>query len=247
MIKEIDLNCDLGEGMNNEALIMPYISSCNIACGGHAGNDETMHTVIELALKHQVKVGAHPSYPDKKNFGRLTMKMKESELEEVLCEQIETFKKVAGSHGAKVHHIKAHGALYNDLARNTHLTEQYLQILMPYRASVYLFVPYASVLASRALELGYHIKYEAFADRNYNEDLSLVLRKEKNALISNKAQILDHIYNMAVHQKVTTVTDKERFIMADTFCVHSDTPDAVGILQYVYQNLHLKKMSLAKF
>ncbi|MCQ0112144.1 5-oxoprolinase subunit PxpA [Zhouia amylolytica] len=246
MIKEIDINCDLGEGLNNEHLIMPYISSCNVACGGHAGDKELMERVVELAMKYQVKLGAHPSYPDKKNFGRVSLKLSKSELEVTIIEQIKIFKEITDNHAVRMHHIKAHGALYNDLAKDEALSIQYLEILNAYKKDVFLYVPYGSVIEKKALESGFKIKYEAFADRNYNEDLSLVPRSEDNAVIKNEAQILNHVFNMALHQRVRTSTGKEMFIKADTFCVHSDTENAAGMLQYLYHNLHLKGVSLAK-
>ncbi|WP_457619272.1 5-oxoprolinase subunit PxpA [Lutibacter sp.] len=236
-MKKLEINCDVGEGIHNEDLLMPYIQSCNIACKGHAGNMKIMNFVVELAIKYNVKIGAHPSYPDKENFGRKTMIIEENKLRNSIQNQINSLLKVTKEKGVTLHHIKPHGALYNDIAKNNKLALQFLESILPYKKTVKLYVPYNSVIAKKAKEKGFVIIYEAFADRNYNDDLSLVSRKNKEALITNKQAIFKHVLEMLTEEKVTTISGNKKKIKATTFCVHSDTKNAVEIVKY----LSLKK------
>ena len=167
----IDINCDLGEGVGNEAELLPLIGSCNIACGGHAGDFVSMRETINLAKKNEVKIGAHPSYPDKANFGRQVMSISNKDLKISLQKQLKTFDKALEVENAQLHHIKAHGALYNQTAKDEDLAKFYLDIIKPYRESTYIYVPFGSVIAKLASQKGFKIFYEAFADRNYNSRL----------------------------------------------------------------------------
>ena len=122
----IDINCDMGEGMGNESYIMPFISSANIACGGHTGNADTIKRTIEIALAHHVAIGAHPSYYDRENFGRVSQFISVLELAELIAEQYYLFEKIANEMGAPIHHVKLHGALYNDCAKDALLSKTYV-------------------------------------------------------------------------------------------------------------------------
>ena len=225
----IDINCDVGEGIDNEHLLMPCISSCSIACGGHVGNMQTMATVVSLAKKHCVNIGAHPSYPDKENFGRVSMHLSQKALSKVVIDQIEALEKVAADFDLQLHHIKPHGALYNDLAKDNVLANNFLNTLQNYKKKYVLYVPYGSVIEKEALRRGFQVVYEAFADRNYHEDLSLLSRKENNAVITDVAQIIKRVLLMRNEGKVQTVLGKHMPIKVTTFCVHSDTKNAVDI------------------
>lgn len=236
---KIDVNCDVGEGMNNEDILMQYIQSCNIACGGHAGNEKEIHKIVALAIKYNVKIGAHPSYPDTENFGRKTLHMEPNELKESIQNQINLLRKIVKELGTVLHHIKPHGALYNDIAKNDDLSLEFLNAIMPYKNEVKLFVPYNSVIEKNALKKGFSIIYEAFADRNYLDDLKLVSRQEKEALITNPKAILKHVNQMVTTQKVTTISGKKVAIKAATYCVHSDTENAIEIVQVLYQSSFL--------
>ncbi|OGS73499.1 MAG: lactam utilization protein LamB [Flavobacteria bacterium RIFCSPLOWO2_12_FULL_35_11] len=233
---KIDVNCDVGEGLNNEDAIMPYIQSCNIACGSHAGDEKQMQNIVALAIEYKVKIGAHPSYPDEENFGRKTMIMEPDEFKKSIQNQINLLLKIVKKQGASLHHIKPHGALYNDLAKSDDLSVEFLNAVMPYKNMVKLYVPYNSAIEKNALKKGFSIIYEAFADRNYNDDLSLVSRQEKEALITNPKLILQKVLEMVNTQKVTTVSGKKVPIKAATFCVHSDTENAVEIVRVLNQN-----------
>jgi UPF0271 protein len=234
-MKEIDINCDVGEGIDNEAELMQYIQSCNIACGAHAGDIATMRKVVMLAIKHNVKIGAHPSFPDKANFGRKSMLLDLKELKKTIQNQINLLHNIVLELGGKLHHIKPHGALYNDIATNNKLSLQFLEAIEPYKKSVYLFVPFNSKIEKNALNQGFKIIYEAFADRNYNDDLTLVSREQKDAVICSPSIINKRVHGMLYAEKVVTITGKKIRIKARTFCVHSDTKNALEILKNLAQ------------
>lgn len=243
---EIDINCDVGEGLGNEAKLFPYISSCNLACGAHAGNDETMMDVVKLALTHHVHIGAHPSYPDRENFGRKSIEMSPEAFKDSILFQIAKLDTMLTEHKVSLSHIKAHGALYNDLAKDRHLSKQYLEILHPYKNRTSLFVPYGSILAEEAESSGFHCTYEAFGDRNYNDDLSLVSRTSGLALLTDPREVFEHLILMIRKSTVKTITGRLIPIVANTYCVHGDTSSAYEILMYLSEefpkhNIHLKK------
>jgi UPF0271 protein len=241
---KIDINCDVGEGVGNEQFLMPYISSCNIACGGHFGDANTIDKTIQLAIENQVKIGAHPSFPDKENFGRKLMNISNEELKESINSQLNLFKERMSLVGAKLHHIKPHGALYNVIAVDEKLAVFFADVIKPYLNNAYLYVPYTSVIAKVALKKNIKIKYEAFADRNYNDDLTLVSRTESKALLVDKNEVLNHILHMIKHQNVKTISDLEIPIKADTFCVHGDTKNAIEIVKFINKQLTEKGISI---
>lgn len=233
----IDINCDVGEGLDNENELFQYISSCSIACGGHAGNRVSMEKVVRLAKENRIKIGAHPSYPDKTNFGRRTMEISSETLTNSIQGQIHDLEDILDSQRVSLHHIKAHGALYNDTVKNTALASTFLSAIEKYRESAFLYVPYGSTVAVQALKRGFQIKYEAFADRSYNADLGLVSRSRPKALIQDCQKVLEHLLLMVKHAKVSTVDAVEIKMRADTFCIHGDSPSALRILMYLDQEL----------
>lgn len=236
--KNININCDVGEGLNNENLLMPYISSCNIACGAHAGNLDIIDKVISLAKENQVLVGAHPSYPDRENFGRKIMDISNIELQRSIEKQIALLKQKTSKQNVQLHHVKPHGALYNIVAKDETLATIVLNAVENTAKNVFLYAPYNSVIANLALERGVQVQYEAFIDRNYNDDLSLVSRNQSNAIITNKKEALIHLLKMVNEGKVITINKKERSIKASTFCVHGDHENAVELLKYLNQELN---------
>jgi UPF0271 protein len=233
----IDINCDLGEGLDNEHIIMPLISSCNISCGAHAGSIEIMDKVIQLAVKHKVKIGAHPSFPDRKNFGRKVLDISNSDLQKSLEDQLTILKDRALLQNATIHHVKPHGALYNLIAVNREKASIVIAAIQHVFEAVKLYVPYQSRIEEVAVQSGIEIVYEAFADRMYNEDLSLVSRTFSNALIEDKLEVLKQVQKISNKQLVTTVNFHEKKIKASTFCVHGDTKNAIEILEYLHKHL----------
>lgn len=230
---EVDFNCDVGEGVGNEAQLFPFISSCNIACGGHAGDESTMDSIIKLAMTHHIKIGAHPSYPDKANFGRKVLDISPSDLKRSLKAQLATFAKIVNELGANVNHIKPHGALYNQIAKDEELAKLFLEVVQESGLPQRIYALPNSKVALLAKRYGIEVFYEAFADRNYNDDGSLVSRTRINALISAPSDVLQHILPMIQKGEVVTLSKKHLKIRADTICVHGDTPTALEILQYL--------------
>ncbi|MCE2612269.1 5-oxoprolinase subunit PxpA [Flavobacteriaceae bacterium D16] len=241
-MKHIDLNCDVGEGLNNENELFPLISSCSIACGGHAGDQKTMNKVIGLALQNEVKIGAHPSYPDRKNFGRLSLNLPKSDFIKSIRSQLTVFSKILREHGGSLNHIKPHGALYNDLAKDKTLSVHFLEAIAPYKDGVKLYVPYGSVIAEEAQKLDWELYYEAFGDRNYEDDLSLVSRKQANALIQEPQRVMEHIMTIINEGKVKTISGQLIPIIAETFCLHGDTPNVLQILMYLSREFPKKNI-----
>ncbi len=233
-MKTISINCDIGEGVGNEKELMPFIQYGNIACGGHAGNSDSMTEMVQLAIENKVLIGAHPSYPDRLNFGRKPVFIKELELIKSIRSQIDQLIEVAKKNEAKLWHIKPHGALYNDIAKSESLAQVFIEAITSYKSDMTLFVPYRSAIERLARENNFSILYEAFADRNYNDDLSLVTRSDKNALIVDAQSVVKHIEEIVETGKVNTVNNKKIEIKADTFCVHADTENAIGIVKEIH-------------
>ena len=239
----IAINCDVGEGVSNEHLLMPYISSCNIACGGHYGDVKTMDNTIAIAIENNVLIGAHPSFPDKENFGRKILKMTPEALQKSIESQLLLFKSRLDLVGAKMNHIKPHGALYNLITVDVATAKIFLKAIDKYAKSVFLYVPYNSVIARLAIEKNIRVVYEVFADRNYNSDLSLVSRIQENALITDSVAVFKHVVHMYQHQEVIAISGEKKPIIAETFCVHGDQEKALSIL--IYLSEHLKKQGIA--
>ena len=242
----IDINCDVGEGVGNEAALFPHISSCNIACGGHAGDTQSMRKIAILAHENNVKIGAHPSYPDKENFGRKVMQLSDQELQQSIRNQIDDFVKILINENLTLNHIKPHGALYNQIAKNKKLATVFLESIEDFRAHTTLYVPYASQVSEIADQRGFRIKYEAFGDRNYNDDLSLVSRSLSNALLEKPKDVFEHLQIMVTQGQVRTFSGNQIPIKADTFCIHGDTPSALEILTYLSNKFPQKGIYLNK-
>lgn len=236
----IDINCDVGEGISNEHVIMPLISSCNISCGAHAGSVETIDKVMELAIKNKVKIGAHPSFPDRANFGRKVMELSNSELQKSIEKQLLFFKERADLQNAIIHHVKPHGALYNVIAINSEKAMIVVKAIQSIYKETKLYVPYDSEIEKVAQKNGIEIIYEAFADRNYNDDLTLVSRSLPYAIINDKEEVLEHVKRMVYESKVKTVQNSLKHIKAETFCVHGDHNNVIEIVEFLHQHLKIQ-------
>ncbi len=235
----IDINVDVGEGVNNEAELMPYMSSCNIACGGHAGDETTMRRIVKLAISNNVKIGAHPAFPDKDNFGRKTMHISHADLYTSVKKQIRTLLKVLRDEHAVLQHMKPHGALYNLAMIDKNIAGVIIEVVKSIAMPIKLFVPYNSVIANLAMQEHIPIVYEAFADRNYNSDLTLVSRNEKNAIITDADELFDHVSRIFFHNKVKSIKGKDIEIKANTFCIHGDNPNAVKLIQELNKKMNV--------
>ena len=229
----ININCDLGEGLNNEHIILPLIDSCNVACGGHAGDNASMIQCVEISIRNKVKIGAHPSYPDKINFGRKKINIPPSELSISIISQIESLEAISNSYGVTLNHIKAHGALYNQMIIDADLSNFYLDTIEEFKNKYSIYVPYKSEIEKLALKRGFSIVYEVFGDRNYNDDLSLVSRDSENALITDPEIVIEHINTIKETNTVKTINGNFQKIKFDTICIHSDTNNSIDILKKI--------------
>jgi UPF0271 protein len=240
----IDINADLGEGIGNEEQLMPLISSCNIACGGHAGDKDTIREVVKLAKVYKVKIGAHPSFPDPENFGRLPMEMPCAALFKSIKDQINTLVDIVDEENTVLHHVKPHGALYNKAVKDAKIANVIIEVMKSMHLPVYLYVPYKSVIARLAIEYKIPIIYEAFADRRYNDDLTLVSRLKKNAVLHDEDEVFQHVYTMISQNKVKSISGKELEIKAHTFCIHGDNPKAIGLVNRLKYSLESKGVNV---
>ncbi|SNR14590.1 5-oxoprolinase subunit PxpA [Tenacibaculum jejuense] len=229
----IDINCDVGEGINNEDKLMPLISSCNIACNAHAGSVEIIDNVIALAKKYKVKIGAHPSFPDRENFGRKLMDISKEKLQKSIEDQLELLIKRSEKQCIKIHHVKPHGALYNFAAKDEYYANIVLNALEKKLPKAFLYAPYNSIILNLAKERNIKVKFEAFLDRTYNNDLSLVSRNLPGALISNKNKAWEQLERMILKEEVISIQEEVVNIKADTFCVHGDNDHAIQMLIYI--------------
>ena len=229
----LNINADVGEGIGNEYLLMPYLNSCNVACGGHAGSEEEMDRVVRLAKSNGVSIGAHPSYPDPENFGRVSMDISSADLFTSLVKQVRSLVKIVRSHSLNLHHIKPHGALYNDAVKDEGVAQVIIEVVKGFSAPISLYVPYGSLIADMAQSANIKVCYEAFADRTYQNDLSLTSRTQKGSVITDPNLVWDQLCQMAINGKVITAEGEERPIEVDTFCIHGDTPNAVEILKFI--------------
>jgi len=232
----IHINCDLGEGGKYDAELMPFISACNIACGGHAGTLESMHQTVMLAMENKVEIGAHPSYPDKENFGRISMEIPAEDLKLSIVAQILSLKQIVEAEGGKLTHIKPHGALYNDAAKDENIARIVIDSILECEENFPVYSPQNSVI-SKLAEGEIKVIFEAFSDRNYNENYSLVSRSKPNALITEKEFVFQHLLSMYSDKKISCENGQKLDCNATTFCLHSDTPDSVEILKYLQQKL----------
>ena len=224
------INCDLGEGVGNDEALMPFISACSIACGGHAGDENTMRKTVQLAMKHGVNIGAHPSFPDKENFGRKPMNISHEDLKLSINTQIDSLLHICNEMKTSLHHIKAHGALYNLASKDQKIAQCMLDACRNF-TSIPFFAPYGSLFARLAREQGHLVIYEAFADRAYNDDLSLVDRSHDLACLTESAAVKSQVHHIARHQEVKTITGGYTKLLADTYCVHGDNPNAMEIVK----------------
>ena len=223
----IDFNCDLGEGTGQDALLMPFISSANIACGAHAGDRETMMDTLELAIAHNLKIGAHPSFPDKTHFGRREMELPPEEVYESLTTQIRQLVTLAGDLGASIHHVKPHGALYNMAAKDIQLAKVIVQAIRDIDKSIVLYGLSGSALTEAAREMDLKCCNEVFADRAYREDGSLLPRSSKLALIEETDAAVSQALQLVTRGTVSTVEGRTIPLAAETLCIHGDGKRAV--------------------
>lgn len=223
--------------IGNDEEVMKYITSCNIACGGHGGDPLTMQHTIEFALQNGVKIGAHPAFYDLQGFGRREMFLTAAELSALIKYQVSALKGMTEATGGKLHHVKPHGALYNMASRDESMAATVVQAILSIDKTLVLYGPPESAMAKCAAKENLPYANEVFADRNYHDDLSLVSRQERDALITDKQEMFEHINRMLSSGKVKTVTGNLKNITADTVCIHGDQPEAAEVARKLRTNL----------
>ncbi|MDG2173875.1 MAG: LamB/YcsF family protein [Flavobacteriaceae bacterium] len=241
---KIRINSDLGEGTGVEKDIMPFLNSCSIACGGHTGDKSSMTDTILIAKKYDVNIGAHPSYPDKENFGRKNISISNADLSNSLMSQIDDLERIARSLETSLNHIKLHGALYN-LSANDLETASIIIKLMRFKYSdKILYVPYGSLISELAIENNIKIYYEVFLDRNYNNDLSLVSRENNNSMILDYQKMLKRLENVINDNKIQTIGGDYKKILADTFCVHGDSLEIASVIRDLFNEINKHNLEI---
>ena len=241
-MNKININVDMGEGFNVEEKLMPLISSCNISCGAHAGDTSEIKRVVALAKINGVKIGAHPSYPDRKNFGRISMKITRSELEKSIKNQLLGFVQQL-DHSKDLNHIKPHGALYNDCVKNENIAQIIVEIIEKYYPETLIYTIHNGELYKQALSRGLNVYSEAFLDRGYKDNGQLEDRTKKGAILEDGRSMFIQLYNILEKKQVRTVNRKWISITADTFCIHGDHKNVLEnleLLHRLYKN-YLKK------
>lgn len=232
-----DLNCDMGEGIGNDEAIMPYISSANISCGFHAGNGDTIRQSIALAIRHNVRIGAHPSFRDKENFGRKEIQLPPDKLYAIVLEQLIKLDLIAKEKGTRLYHVKPHGALYNMAARDAETATVIAQAIKDFNEELVLYGLSNSLLISKGKALGLKTANEVFADRTYQDNGSLTPRSNNKALIENEDDCLKQVLQMVNYGTVTTTSGKTIPIAADTICIHGDGKHAVTFAKKIHEAL----------
>lgn len=233
----VDLNCDMGEGCGNDAELMKYVTSANIACGRHAGDEATMRRTVDLAIANSVRIGAHPGYPDRDNFGRTPMSLPLDEVRQIVIDQIEALKSVCECAGAKLHHVKPHGALYNQAAKDRELAAVIAGAIAAVDRDLVLYGLSGSHLISEAEFVGLSTASEVFADRAYQADGSLTPRTEPNSLITNADVAVAQVLRMVREQSVLAASGEIVPIRAETVCIHGDGEHAVEFARAINQAL----------
>ncbi|NOT50063.1 MAG: LamB/YcsF family protein [Chitinophagaceae bacterium] len=228
----IDINCDMGEGIGNDDLIMPFISSASIACGYHAGDEKTMWETIELAKKHNVAIGAHVSFLDKENFGRKEMKWERQGIYNMVIQQLVIINVIADD--LKIGHVKPHGALYNMSARDKALANTIAAAIKDFDESLVVFGLSGSHSIAEAKAIGLKTASEVFADRTYQDNGSLTPRNQPNALINDTSKAVEQVLQMINDGTVTTVSGKKIPILAETICIHGDGEHAVKFARAIH-------------
>ncbi len=245
-MKTIDINCDLGEGMPWDEALMPYISSANIACGAHAGNEEIIFKTVQLCTQHNVAIGAHPGFADKPGFGRNEMELKDEELYHLIRQQIETVGRICQECNTTLHHVKLHGALYNMAARNRKVSKIASQAVKKVNTRLLFYGLSNSVMLEEARNAGLYTVAEAFADRAYRADGSLLARSNPGAVISEPEKALHQVLQILEHNTVTTVENIKIPLKAETICIHGDEPHAPEIAGKITTALRTKGYRISK-
>ncbi len=245
----IDLNCDMGESfgvwrMGCDAELMNYVSSVNIACGFHAGDATVMRETVQMALQKGVAVGAHPSFPDLQGFGRREMRLSEQEIFDVVLYQVSALKGICEALGAKLRHVKPHGALYNQAAKSSKIARAIAEAVKAIDVNLIFYGLSGSFLIFEAENIHLKTASEVFADRTYQADGSLTPRTEPNALIETSERAVSQILQIIEYQTVTATSGETAAIKAETVCIHGDSGNALEFARSIREKLIENKIQI---
>jgi 5-oxoprolinase (ATP-hydrolysing) subunit A len=240
----VDINCDLGEGLSNDTGLMPFITSANIACGFHAGNETTIRRTIDYCKRYKVAIGAHPGFNDKESFGRKEIVLDDKEYYNLVFQQLILFNKICDEKEVVLHHVKPHGALYNMAAKDKSLAATIAKAVKDFDASLIFYGLSGSEMITAAKEIGLQTCSEVFADRTYQSDGTLTPRTETNALIQSTDESVMQVLKMVCEQKVKSLQDSVISIAAETICIHGDGEHAVSFAKEIYARLLKENIQL---
>lgn len=235
----IRLNCDMGESfgiwkMGKDEEIMPYINMANLACGFHAADSVTMNRSVELAKKYGVTIGAHPSYQDLVGFGRRSMVCSLEEIKSIVLYQLGALSAFAKLHNTPLSYVKPHGALYNDMMRDENIYKAVLSAISSFDKNIKLMIlssPKNEAYKYTAILYGIELLYEIFADRNYNDDGSLVSRMKPEAMITDELDVMERVRILVANGYINSINGNKLFLNADTICVHGDSDNALTFIK----------------
>lgn len=245
----IDLNADMGESfgaweMGNDEALMPWITSANIACGYHAGDPGTIAATVALALRNDVAIGAHPSLPDLQGFGRRSMQVTEDEVYQMCLYQAGAVRAFAEAAGGRLHHLKAHGALYNMAVKDAALSRGLVRAVKALGGDVQIYVLAGSIMETLAHEAGLAVRCEVFADRRYMPDGTLAPRNRPDALITDEQESVAQVLRMVGEGTLVAVDGTVVKVQADTVCIHGDKPTAVPFVKALRAALSAASVTL---
>jgi 5-oxoprolinase (ATP-hydrolysing) subunit A len=238
----IDLNCDMGESfgawrMGNDAALMEVVSSINVACGFHAGDASVMRQTVQTAIEKGVAIGAHPAFPDLQGFGRREIKMPAQEIFDIVLYQVSALKGICEAFGARLHHVKPHGALYNTAAKNAEMAAAIAEAVKKIDAGLIFYGLSNSLLISEAEKINLKTASEVFADRTYQADGNLTPRSQPNALIHDTGKAVRQVLEMIKNQQVTATDGEKVSLKTDTVCIHGDGANALEFATAIRQKL----------
>ena len=253
---EININCDLGEkskhhSNHNDPKLLDIVNSANIACGYHAGDDQSMNQVIEISKENGVSIGAHPSFDDPENFGRKRMNLSSIEIRKLIIDQYAILQNIASKHGENVTHVKPHGALNNMACEDIELATTIAKAIYEIDKNLIYLVPTGSKMELAAKKLNMNIACEIFADRNYEDDGNLVSRSKPHALITDPEEAKKHVLSMVKNQAINCHSGKQIPCEIDSVCIHGDNESSLATAKSIKENLirnglELKPLSVMK-
>lgn len=238
----IDINCDLGEGESNDNHLLDYVTSCNIACGFHAGDPTTIRRTVENAIEKGVKAGAHPSYNDRENFGRRSVNISGQSTFDLVLYQVSALYSSAMALGDMLHHVKLHGALYNDSAQNPELAEWCFRAIQAVDGELKVYGLPGTAHEQTARKLSLTFVAEGFADRRYDAEGTLVSRNIEGAVLLTPEEVAAQAISIARDKSVKTITGEQLHMEVGTLCFHGDNPNALQNLKATIELLNKNKI-----